>query len=491
MSTAWKLFALGVGAGIAVLVARTALLVAQDVSVPMAAAAPLALPEAALAQRLSGALQLRTISPVAGQPETQAPFEALHAYLRAQFPRAHQALQHEVVGGGSLLYRWPGAAPDLAPVLWLAHLDVVPVEPGTASRWRYPPFSGAVADGQIWGRGALDDKGSALAQLEAVEYLLSQGFTPRRTLWLAFGHDEEIGGADGARRMAAHLQAQGVRAAWLLDEGGAITEGVVAGVSRPVASIMTAEKGYVSFRLVARGAGGHSSMPPRQTAVGQLARAVARVQDAPMPARLTPPVAQMLTRLAPEMPWINRVLIANQALFEPVLLQALAGQPVTRALIRTTTAPTVFHGGVKDNVLPSEAEAVINFRLLPGDSVADVEAHLRKVIDDDGIELSVLAGFGQSASRVSPADGAAFALLERTTREVFPDVVVTTGIVTGATDARHYDAVAETRYNFLPIVLKAADLARIHGTDERIGIDAYADAVRWYIRLLQNLEDSR
>lgn len=452
-----------------------------------AALAPRALDEAAIAGRLAGALRISTISQAAGEPSGTAAFHALADYLQAQFPQVHATLEREIVGDGSLLYRWPGSDAQAAPVLLLAHLDVVPVEPGTESRWTQAPFSGAIVEGHIWGRGALDDKAGAVGQLEAIEQLLAAGFVPRRTVWLAFGHDEEIGGKHGARAMAALLAQRGVRAEFLVDEGGAVTEGVVAGIARPVASIMTGEKGYVSFRLTTRAQGGHSSMPPPQTAVGRLARAVARVQDRPPPLRLTPPIAEMLQRLAPEMPWANRLLIANRWLFEPLLLRALAAAPVTNALVRTTVAPTMLDAGVKDNVLPSEASAVINFRILPGERVADVEAWLRATVDDEGIELAVLDGFTSEPSRVSPTDNAAFAVLERTTREVFPDAVVTTGLVTGGTDARLYDAVAESRYNFLPVRVRREDLPRVHGIDERIAVGAYADAVRWYARLLENL----
>ena len=448
---------------------------------------PRTLDEIAVAERLAGALRIATISHGAGAKTDTAAFQTLAGYLQSQFPRTHAALERELVGDGSLLYRWPGSDPQAPPILLLAHLDVVPVEPGTETQWTQAPFSGAIADGYIWGRGALDDKTSALGQLEAIEQLLAAGFVPRRTIWLAYGHDEEIGGAHGAKAMAALLAQRGVRASFLLDEGGAITQGVVAGVTRPVASIMAAEKGYVSFRLIARGQGGHSSMPPPQTAVGRLARAVARVQDHPLKPRVTPPVAQMLDRLSADMPLPNRLLIRNRWLFEPVLLKVLGDLPVTNAMVRTTTAPTMLKAGIKDNVLPSEAEAVINFRLLPGERLADVEAHLRRVMDDEGIELSILDGFTSEASKVSPTDNAAFALLERTTREVFPEALVATGLVTGGTDARHYDAVAEHRYNFLPVLLQREDLARVHGTDERISIGGYADAVRWYARLLENL----
>lgn len=442
--------------------------------------------ESALARRLAGAIRLPTISHEDRARIDTLSFVELGTYLETQFPRVHQTLTRERVAGHSLLYRWTGADPGAAPLLFLAHLDVVPVEPGTEGQWQQPPFSGAIADGYIWGRGTLDDKASAVAWLEAVEALLASGFAPSRTLYFAFGHDEEVGGHEGAKAIAALLQSRGVEAEFVLDEGGAITQGIVAGIERPVASIMAAEKGYVSYRLRTRGAGGHSSMPPPQTAVGQLARAVARVQDHPLPARLGPPVTDMLDRLAPEMGLAQRVVVANRWLFEPLLLRLLARAPVTQAMTRTTTAPTMLRAGVKDNVLASEAEAVINFRLLPGDTLAGLEAHLRAVIDDAGVSLERLQGFDNEASPVSPTGTDAFRLLERSVQAVFPDAVVSTGLVVGGTDARHYQAVTRYRYNFLPVLLRPDDLARIHGTDERIGIEAYADMVRFYVRLLQN-----
>lgn len=474
---------------IAAVVILLAVLLINLLRLPAATPAGEPLPlaaDAAASARLAAALRIPSISHADPAQEDAAAFENLIVYLAANFPRTQAALAPERIGQG-LLYTWRGRS-EAAPALLLAHLDVVPVEPGTESIWTHPPFSGAVDGGYIWGRGALDDKASALAQLEAVEQLLAAGFTPAQTVYLAFGLDEEVGGSRGAALMAQTLQARGVRAAFTLDEGGAITEGLVAGVTRPVASVMAAEKGYVSFRLSARGVGGHSSMPPPQTAAGQLARAVARVQDAPLPARLAPPVTDMLLRLAPEMGAVQRLAIANRWLFEPLLLRSLAAAPVTNAMIRSTTAPTVLRAGIKDNILPAEAQAVINFRLLPGDTVEDVQAHLRRVIDDEGIELAIEGGFGDPASPVSATDTAAFRLIERSINTVYPEALVSTGLVLGATDARHYAAVHELRYNFAPLRLGPDDLARIHGANERIAEADYARMIAFYRALISGLE---
>ncbi|MGH8447131.1 MAG: M20 family peptidase [Solimonas sp.] len=439
----------------------------------------------ALAVRLAAAVRIPTISASAEAPNDEA-FVALAALLRSQYPRVHQALALETVGAHGLLYRWQGSDAKLQPILLLAHQDVVPVDTAGASRWQHAPFSGDIADGYIWGRGTLDDKGSLIAQMEAIEALLAQGYAPQRTVYFAYGHDEEIGGHDGAQKLAARLAELGVRARFGLDEGGAITRGVVAGVTAPVASIMVAEKGYASFELRVHEAGGHSSMPPRATAIGRLAAAVARLEAQQMPARLTPATAQMLDTLASQFPFVQRLAIANRWLFGPLLLRQFAQAPVTNALVRTTTAPTMFNAGVKDNVLPGEALAVVNFRLLPGDTIAAVQQHVVDTIADPDVEVKLQADFADEASPSADARGAGYALLKRTVEEVFPDVVVVPGLVVGATDLRHYGKVIDARYNFNPGRLDAADLERIHGIDERVSIAEFAEMVRFYQRLLAN-----
>lgn len=454
--------------------------------------APRGTPVAAIAldaegavRRLAGALRIPTVSHEDPARHDAQAFAAFAGYLARSFPGVHRALQREAVGQ-SLLYTWPGRDARGKPILLIAHMDVVPVEPGTEGHWTHPPFAGVVADGAIWGRGARDDKSRVLALLEAVEWLLGNGYVPPRTVYLAFGHDEEIGGREGAAQVAALLKSRGVMAEWLLDEGSAVLEDIVPGVARPVASINAAEKGYLTVRLTARQEGGHSSRPPRTTAVGQLARAVARVQDAPLPARLERPMTDMLDRLAPEMGFVQRLALANRWLFGRRLLRDFARSPSTDAMIRTTTAPTVIRAGIKDNVLPSEATALVNFRLLPGDSIREVLDHVRRAVNDPGVEIAESSGFNSEASAPAPLDNAAFRLLERTSREVFPEAVVSTGLVIGATDARNYAGVFESRYNFAPMVIRPEDLPTLHGTNERIGVAGYLGMIRFYVQLLRN-----
>ncbi len=436
----------------------------------------------ATAERLAGALRCATVSGTGERADDSADgeFVRLAAHLEACFPRVHAELELERFGH-SRLYRWPGVEPERVSAILLAHQDVVPAGNG----WTHPPFAGVVDDGFIWGRGAIDDKSRVLAILEAVEAALAAGVRPRHTVYLAFGHDEEVFGDAGAVLMARRLRDAGVRAELLLDEGGVITEGVADGVSTPVASIMVGEKGYATVRLSVRETGGHSSMPGRQTAVGRIARAVARVQDRPFPLRLTPVIADMLARLRTVMPPARRMLLGAAGVAGPVITRVMAARPQTEALVRTTTAPTVIRGGVKANVLPQHAEALVNFRILPGDSVDGVLAHCRRVIRDRGVMVE-LVGMASEPSRTE-RPGPAFDLVARLARQVVPGVAVTSGLVPGATDSRHYDGLAATRCNFAPIVLSEADLATIHGTDERISRVNYARLIEFNRRLIGEL----
>lgn len=441
-----------------------------------------------VAQRLAIALRCATVSAEDPAATDDAAFTALAAHLERSFPRVHAELELTRFGH-SRLYHWAGTEPGPAAAILLAHQDVVPV--GDPDGWTHPAFAGVVDDEFVWGRGAIDDKSRVLAVLEAVESALAAGIRPRRSIYLAFGHDEEVFGDAGAVRMAAHLREAGVRADLLLDEGGVITTGVADGVDRPLATVMLGEKGYLTLRLSVRAGGGHSSMPGGQTAVGRLARAVARVQDHPLPLRLTPVVTDMLARMRVALPPSRRKLLeyaestALARIAAPLIARILAARPQTEALVRTTTAPTVIAGGVKANVLPQHAEALVNFRILPGDSVAGVVAHCRRVVGDPEVGIEIV-GPASEPTR-DPAAGPAFALLAEITTGLVPEVVVTTGIVPGATDSRHYDGLAVTRANFAPIVLTAADLDRIHGTDERISRLNYARLIEFNRRLIERL----
>jgi carboxypeptidase PM20D1 len=443
--------------------------------------------EAGAINRLAGAIRLPTVSRTDGAHSDFAAIEGLHRHLGASFPGVHAALRREVVNGHSLLFTWDGRDPSAKPILLMAHMDVVPVEPGTDASWTHGPFSGDVSDGFIWGRGTLDDKVGVMAILEAVEILVKREFQPRQTILLAFGHDEEIGGQAGAGQIAALLKSRGLHTAYALDEGMMITRGVLPGLDRPAALIGIAEKGYASVELRAISPGGHSSMPPPQTAAGMVAAAVAALESHPMPAALDGPMAKLFDQLAPEMPFWSRLPLVNRWLFNGLIVRQLEKAPTTNATLRTTTAATIIEGGVKDNVLPANARAVVNFRIKPGDTVKDVLAHVRDVVTDRRVEIKLLPpDGGQEPSRQSSASAAGYHTIEQTIRQVLPSTVVAPALVIGATDTRHYQDLADNVYRFLPFVLDLDDLRRIHGTDERISVAGYQDCVRFYVQLLVN-----
>ncbi|MBS1241101.1 MAG: Gly-Xaa carboxypeptidase, partial [Gemmatimonadetes bacterium] len=384
-----KKLLLGIILAAAGLVAVLQLRASRLPPVPEATLRPdsLALDAEAAGRHLAEAITFPTVSLESGGPVDTAAFRQLHLFLERAYPNLHRQLRRELIGGLSLLFTWPGRDPALAPVILMAHQDVVPVTPEALDRWAHPPFAGQIADGFIWGRGALDDKAGMMGILEAVEALLSQGYQPARTIYLAFGHDEEVGGVYGARAIADTLAARGMASpAMVLDEGGAMSEGM-AGLEGPVALIGVAEKGFVTLQLTVDAEGGHSSMPPRETAIGILSAAITRLEAHPFPARMTPAVQGMFASMAPATSGATRLALANLWLFKPVVIRRLLAEPQTASMLRTTTAPTIFHAGVKDNVLPQRATASVNFRLLTGDTRESVMATVHRIIADDRVRV--------------------------------------------------------------------------------------------------------
>ena len=451
----------------------------------VSAVRPPAVDAQAAARRLAGAIRLRTVS-YDGRPDASAAeLLALHDYLRQQFPAAHAALDREVVGGYSLLYRWAGSDASAKPLMLMAHQDVVPVVPGTEGDWQAPPFAGEIRDGYVWGRGAWDDKGNLLAVMEAVEALAAQGFKPRRTIWLAFGHDEETGGERGAKRIAELLASRGVRLEFVLDEGLLVTHGILKGLAQPLALIGIAEKGILNLRLSARAPDGHSSMPPKSSAIGRLGAALGRLERDPMPAAIDGVAARMFDVVAPEMPFVNRVLLSNLWLTAPLVRRRLEQAPSTNAMLRTTAAFTVFQAGSEINMLPAQAEAFVNFRLLPGDTAAAVVAHAGRAVADPSIRIERAPGAAVAeASRIASTDSAGYRLVERTLRELLPGTLVAPGLMIGATDARHMEPIADQVLRFSPMHATSEDLPRFHGTDERTSVAGHAGMIAFYHRLL-------
>jgi carboxypeptidase PM20D1 len=453
----------------------------QMVVAPLAA---LAVDKDRSVRSLSLAIQARTVSGLLNPESTAAEFTKLQQMLRERYPLLHSKLQVETLGQ-HLLYTWSGRDLKVQPVLLLAHQDVVPIAPGTEALWKVPPFEGRVADDMVWGRGAMDNKGNLVAQLEAVEMLLAAGFQPKPTVYFVLGADEELGGRDGALKIAQRFKQKGIRPAFALDEGLVVTEGILPGVAKPIALIGIAEKGGLSLKLTVDTAPGHSSMPPGtgQSAIGVLAAALTRLDAQPMPGGIAGVAGEMFEVLAPELPFGQRLAMSNLWLLQPVVEGMLAKGVATNALMRTTTAMTIVSAGNKENVLPGRAEAVVNFRILPGDTPQAIEAHVKRAIADDRIKISALSE-PHLASPVSSSRSASYRHVERSVREVFPDAAVAPGLYLAGADGRHFDGVADAVYRFTPVRATNETLKLFHGTDERLPVDHLADMIRFYHRLL-------
>jgi carboxypeptidase PM20D1 len=453
-----------------------------------APATPVAVDGAAASERLAAAVRFKTIASQGDVDANAAEFLGLHAHLQASFPKLHAALKREVIGKYGLLYSWPGSDPAAAPIALLAHQDVVPVASGTEGDWDAAPFAGVQKDGFVWGRGAWDDKGNLMAILEAVDLRVAAGFRPRQTIYLAFGHDEELGGERGALQIAKLLKERGVRLRWALDEGLLITEGAIPGLAKPAALIGVAEKGVLTLQLTATATPGHSSMPPvtaGASAIGMLSAALARLEHEQMPFALAGVGRDTFDTLAPEMAGVPRLLLSNLWLFAPLVEAQLKKLPSANASFRTTTALTVVNAGQVDNVLPGRATALVNFRLLPGDASDAVVDHVVRTIANPSIKVERTAASWE-ASRVAARDGTGYRTIARTMAELHPGVAVAPGLMVGATDSRHFDIVADNVYKFSPMRARLDDLKRFHGTNERISTANFVELVQFYHQLIGN-----
>ena len=447
---------------------------------------PVGVDEGSVATRLAQAVRFQTVSYQDAAQIKGEEFRGLHEYLEQTFPKIHSTLTKELVGDYSLLYTWKGRDESLKPILLMAHQDVVPVEADTVANWEQPPFEGRITEEHIWGRGAMDDKFALLGIMEAVEMQLERGFKPQRTIYLAFGHDEEIGGHGGAAKIAELLRERNVELEYVLDEGLAITDGVLPDISRPVALIGIADKGYLSLELSVQVESGHSSMPPPQTAIGVLSTAVSKLEERQMPASIEGVQRQTLKYIGPEMPFGKKLVMANLWLFKPLVERKLSSTPSTNAGIRTTTASTIIGAGLKENILPSKARAIVNFRILPGDSIDRVMAHVAEVVNDSRVQVNRFGSSNNEPSAISNINSEGFKIIQQTIRQVFPEVLVAPALCVGGTDSEHYEKLSSNIYRFSPLRLRPEDMKRLHGINERTSVKDYVGSVRFYYQLISN-----
>lgn len=437
-----------------------------------------------IAADLSRAIQFPTVS-VPDYPRANwEVFQGFRAFLAERFPRMHAELSPVDLGDGQILFTWTGSEPGLDPIVLLAHQDVVPVEPGTEAQWSYPPYDGTIADGYVWGRGTLDMKGHLITLLHAIERHLENGSQLRRTIYISLGPDEEVGGV-GARRAAQYLDDRGERAWFALDEGGlTIIDSPLTG--EPAAMIGVAEKGYMTVTVTARARGGHSSTPPPQTSISLLARAITAIEENPFEHSLDGgPTRAMLVAIAPQLDGFGGYAAANNGIFGGLIQGQLMEQDAARALLGTTIAPTVIDGGVKDNVLPQEATALINLRLHPRDTIESALAHMRGAVAHlDGVTIDA-DQWASEAPPVADFHGEAWDLIAGAAAGHAPDgAPVVPFMVTGATDVRAFANTADNLYRYSAAHAQMSDAARIHGDDERIAVDNLDEMASFFYTLI-------
>jgi carboxypeptidase PM20D1 len=441
--------------------------------------------EATVTAHMVDAIRFKTISVAVEQIPDYAPFADFVAWLKATYPEVQESLALEMVADYTMLYKWKGRNVDLKPILLTAHYDVVPVVPGSEGDWKHPPFAAEISDEHVWGRGAMDDKSAVVVMLEATTMLLKEGFQPERTIYFSYSHDEERGGPLGAAGVTALLKERGVQLAWSLDEGSFIVKDILPGSDKPIAMINVAEKGGVTLDLIARGVGGHSSMPAPETAVDILAKALVNLRKHPVPGGLDGLSGELFDEFARNGSFAYRMLFANKWLFGGLIERQLSANGAMDAMIRTTTAPTILKAGIKTNVIPPTALASVNFRVHPRDTPEGVRDHVIAAIDDDRVTVTMQDAHQHMASEVSSTDSEGYRMIGRVARQFFGDLVVVPGLTVGGTDSKHYGKVADDSYRFQYMLVGRDDISGFHGTNERVSIDNLVKGTGAYYLLMK------
>ena len=425
-------------------------------------------------------VRCKTVSYHDSALEDPAEFEKLIALLPELYPHVFAACSFDRLPDRALLFRWPGKNPG-DPAVLMAHFDVVPADP---SGWDKDPFAAEIENGVLWGRGTLDTKVTFNGVLTAADHLIAGGFTPENDIYFAFSGMEEIGGP-GAKNIVDWFRDHNITPSLVVDEGGAVVEGVFPGVKAPYGLIGIAEKGSMNATFTLKSQGGHASAPPPHTPIGRLARACCKVEDHPFPMHLTKPAAEMFDTLGRHSGFLFRMLFANLWLFKPVLdlyCRMLGGE--INALLRTTVAFTQSGGSPAPNVIPPVATLTANLRINPADSLASAKAYLEKTIGDPEIQVTVSGGM--EPSRISTTDCPGWEKVSAAVRDTWAGCIVAPYLMVQCSDSRHYGAISDKVYRFSAMDLTSEERRTIHGHNERIRLETLHRSVEFYIRLMQS-----
>lgn len=433
------------------------------------------------AQKLGDMVRVPTVSK--NEDEDLSGFYRFHEELERLFPLLHDKLEKTVLNG-TLLYRWKGRDGAKRPILLMGHQDVVPADD---EGWSYPAFSGAVDGGKLYGRGAIDCKSTMFVELQAVEELLSEGFVPACDVYLAYSINEETGGG-GAASVVRCLKDRGIELAMAIDEGGAVIDRAVNGMDRPYAVIGITEKGYMDLKISARGKGGHSSTPPRNTPAARLFAFASEIErKRPFKKKLLPEAQEMFSLMAPSFGFGMRLILGNIWLFRPLLMVLMPKvSPFGEAVMATTCCFTQMAGSEASNVIAKEPYLVANLRTSMHQSCDEALAVMKKYAGKYGLEIEVL--MSRDASPISNIRSREYAYLVECVKKQFPDVGIAPYVIMGGTDCRHFHALTENALRFAPVRLTSGQNASAHGIDENVTVSALAEGVRFFKLFLRGYD---
>lgn len=459
-------------------------------------------------ERFAGGIRIPTISNVVYDDTNFKPFDEFKLYLQKVYPRIYEKMDTVTVNKYGLIFHWKGKNSQAKPLLFLSHYDVVPVvgyDPETApidttiifqpndkpiaaidsvqTHWQYPPFSGAVTNGYIYGRGTLDMKGMLFSIMEAADNLIGEGFQPEQDIWIAFGQDEEVSGRQGAVKIAEYFKQQNLSFDAVYDEGGFILgpQAALESVDRPMALIGTGEKGFLTVRISVKGTGGHSSIPPLKGSLVYAAEIIEKLNKEQMPAQIIAPIQGFLDNIGDAMGFGSRLAIANQWALKSVLLNSLTSKPTSNALVRTTTAVTMAKGSDAPNVLSSVSEVTVNFRILPGNTIEEVTNHIKTICEGYDTELEVVSS--REPSAVSPTDTKGYEIMQQSLSQIYPDAIVTPYITVGGTDAYKYQIVSDHIYRLMPVLINKYEQRLLHNENEQLSLENYGKMI-WYFQYI-------
>lgn len=431
-------------------------------------------------QNLSALIKFETVSNADYDKTDKAVFAAYRAKLKELYPNVTAASEYKELGNTAMLFKIKGKSSENPSVL-MSHYDVVPVE---EDRWQHPPFCGEIIDGVLWGRGAIDTKITMVGIMEALEDLLADGFMPENDLYLSFGGDEEVGGIS-APAVVDYMEANGIKPALVLDEGGAVVDGVFPGVNKPIAVIGIGEKGIAQVEFTATSSGGHSSTPPVHTAVGKLAKTIVNLENKPFKAQVTEPVAGLFRKVGPHSPFALRMVFGNMWLFKGLLgrLASVLGGEIN-AMMRTTVAATMAQGSKQHNVLPNVATANVNVRLLNNVNQQQAQAHFDSVCSKD-VTCRFISY--QDASPYASTESQAWHKVEKAVGDTWRDAIVSPYLMLAGSDSRRFSRICRDVYKFSAMALSKEERGLIHNDNERIAVEKIDQCVEFFHRLIVQL----